>query len=473
MSINTATRGNISKDKAETLTHHKNGHPLDHPDGSVTGRKIADMAIEERHISNSFMDVLLAGAIECEAEGSAISINDSAKLPIKGLKVLGKTNQKWKNIIPYPYLDGDYHEQGGLTVTVQEDGGIRINGTVTGIMQFYLFNAYDTYQLPIEAGTYTFFNYGDSTVCRFRAVFKTVDDTKTMTMDSNSNTLSVELSSDYSWYLYNVQILCTRSYTEIDDLLYLSIEKGTIPTSYEKNAGIIASPENPLPLNSTGADGSLEIEICGGDSGLKSVVPVSTPSGLSGVPVRKNGNHTDENGQQWVCDEIDFGRSMLIKRVDEYEVDIDEVVHMDTYILVVTKSIPFDISDDGGLWNMGAHIFIDSPTIDEFYTEGGMAAIEAYTDSLLALEGDELFAEAKRRYNGSKMLLVRKEPIERPLSEEQINAYKRIIMYKPYTTISNDDGAHMEVKYIADTKSYIDNKFADLEAAIISTGGNV
>lgn len=33
---------------------------------------------------------------------------------------------------------------------------------------------------------------------------------------------------------------------------------------------------------------------------------IPTPNGLSGIPVSSGGNYTDADGQQWVCDEVDF-----------------------------------------------------------------------------------------------------------------------------------------------------------------------
>lgn len=41
------------------------------------------------------------------------------------------------------------------------------------------------------------------------------------------------------------------------------------------------------------------------------ILTLQTPNGLPGVPVSKDGNYTDQNGQQWVCDEIDLGRGHL------------------------------------------------------------------------------------------------------------------------------------------------------------------
>ena len=45
--------------------------------------------------------------------------------------------------------------------------------------------------------------------------------------------------------------------------------------------------------------------------------------------------------------------------------------------------------------------------------------------------------------------------------------------HKPNTTIINDAGAEMFVEYVADTKTYIDNKFTELQNAILSAGANV
>lgn len=51
--------------------------------------------------------------------------------------------------------------------------------------------------------------------------------------------------------------------------------------------------------------------------------------------------------------------------------------------------------------------------------------------------------------------------------------YAQLHTYKPITNITNDAGAEMSVEYVADTKTYIDNKFTELQNAILSRGANV
>ena len=78
--------------------------------------------------------------------------------------------------------------------------------------------------------------------------------------------------------------------------------------------------------------------------------------------------------------------------------------------------------------------------------------------------------EYRNYFTNNKVVVVYPllTPIETPLSEEELTAYRTLHTNCPVTTIMNDSGAHMEAKYNADTKIYIDNKFAELQNAIMS-----
>ena len=45
------------------------------------------------------------------------------------------------------------------------------------------------------------------------------------------------------------------------------------------------------------------------------------PYTLHGIPVTSDGNYTDENGQQWICDEIDLARGVYVQRVGVFTAD--------------------------------------------------------------------------------------------------------------------------------------------------------
>lgn len=64
-----------------------------------------------------------------------------------------------------------------------------------------------------------------------------------------------------------------------------------------------------------------------------------------------------------------------------------------------------------------------------------------------------------------------------PLTPEESAALDALVSYYPTTVISNQQGLNMTVDYIADTKAYINNKFAELQQSLANTnaqllGGN-
>lgn len=137
-----------------------------------------------------------------------------------------------------------------------------------------------------------------------------------------------------------------------------------------------------------------------------------TPNGLPGIPVESCGNYTDADGQQWICDEVDFGVGKKAQRVG---------------------------------------------VIDSYNSES---------------VGDVYMSSTGQLTTGAKVLYPLSEPIETDLTPEQLTAYAALTTYKPHTTITTDSdpAAGVSVDYVADTKTYIDNKIAAISEAIM--GGN-
>jgi len=71
--------------------------------------------------------------------------------------------------------------------------------------------------------------------------------------------------------------------------------------------------------------------------------------------------------------------------------------------------------------------------------------------------------------NKVKILFQLEEPIVTELSSEEVQKILVLHTNKPNTTIWNDQDAEMQVTYVADTKSYIDNKFKELSDAIVAS----
>ena len=81
-----------------------------------------------------------------------------------------------------------------------------------------------------------------------------------------------------------------------------------------------------------------------------------------------------------------------------------------------------------------------------------------------ATELREYFAE-----NPFTIVYPLEEPIVTELSADEVQKILALHTNKPNTTIWNDQNAEMQVTYVADTKSYIDNKFKELSNAIVAS----
>lgn len=65
-----------------------------------------------------------------------------------------------------------------------------------------------------------------------------------------------------------------------------------------------------------------------------------TPNGLPGIPVTSGGNYTDENGQQWVCDEVDLEREIKVQRIDKGAFDATKTLAEQSVILATPVETP-------------------------------------------------------------------------------------------------------------------------------------
>jgi hypothetical protein len=197
---------------------------------------------------------------------------------------------------------------------------------------------------------------------------------------------------------------------------------------------------------------------------------IETTNPLRGIPVNTGGNYTDSNGQQWVCDEVDLERGVYVQRIATKtltEADITSVgsgyFEYGTYAYTTVrdaKAISTDvvvISDKllGIRADQRSGFTYDSNY--RCYAQDGVVYLR-----FPAGTGEKTLAECKEAFAGATIQYALATPVETPLFETEIAAYRDLHTYKPTTTIVNDSGAHMKVEYAADTKLYIDNKLAAL-----------
>lgn len=70
------------------------------------------------------------------------------------------------------------------------------------------------------------------------------------------------------------------------------------------------------------------------------LLTLPTPNGLSGIPVTSGGNYTDQNGQQWICDEVDLEREVMVQRVDKAAFDSTKTLAEQNAILTTPIETP-------------------------------------------------------------------------------------------------------------------------------------
>lgn len=185
-------------------------------------------------------------------------------------------------------------------------------------------------------------------------------------------------------------------------------------------------------------------------------VSIPTPGGLPGIPVSYGGNYTDEKGQQWVCDEVDFKKGVYVQRIGKKTItskdsffksglSTDDVNYFglnNFFVHIGTrgeKDVLMSNCFVAGIYqNFGAlgKIFLGSASGNVIYfSVNAQKYPDAGTFKQWAVE------------NGLMFLYQLTDIIETPLAAEELSAYKTLCTYSPTTTVINDAGAGMSVGY--------------------------
>lgn len=306
------------------------------------------------------------------------------------------------NLFPNFITDKEYPL--GSTVKVNSDGSVTVH-KVAG--ESISMNA----KYHLNFGTYTLSNGLETGA----PVYFQVENMSTLNNGKNTKEFA---SGEYKFYFYS------NNESEYDGTLYPML-----------NAGSTALPYMPYKTPQT--------------------LTAQTPGGLPGIPVSSGGNYTDESGQQWICDEVDFKRGVYVQRVwkgtfdgseDEAWRTYDSInlegfycadalpEFMKTRASLCNQLIPYDsISSDNAI-RLGANNKYIYCTRSSFYDpsleDGGLANWKAHLAA-----------------HPLEVMTYLETPIETDLTAEEMAAYKALHTYSPATTVSNDAGAWMGVGY--------------------------
>lgn len=396
-----------------------------------------------------------AGAIVCEVEGSAVVVNDASDMAVQGLRIFGRSTQ---NGVPTPdnpveivSAESPVLVAGGknffdvsaevvpysLPVQTTKDGLITLDrtaGDIWGDWMPLVLKKSVPYTISVE--------FVEKETPSEGVTFRTSD-------IANKNGVDVTAIR----LMYSIDGRVSYTFTPTKDTNYIqfylqsswSLDSKISFKNVQVEAGSVATAYEPY----------------------KPVQTIATTNPLRGIPVTTGGNYTDSDGQQWVCDEVDLERGVLVKRVNMFVIDGSftgsisretEKEKTQVFLVVLPKPHPEEYRRDFFSNRFVSYVATDDaekmvPNINSVYV-----ALNKERLSELSVIGFRAWLAS----NPITMHYVQETPEEIPLSETEIAAYRALHTNKPNTTILNDSGAHMKVEYAADTKLYIDNKLAAL-----------
>lgn len=409
----------------------------------------------------------LAPAIHSTASGSVITANDATEgRPFRGLRVFGKSTQDGTPSVENPVPIVNAGESGSITVEV---GGKNL---LTGRLYFtnysidisHVYNEDEVtlphtppretrgigYVVPCKPGVqYTFSVTNPNKNWRLGiAEYRNFEQAKSI-LNKIGHQYGSEKSSIKYTAVGNGVLVCmiagkwTDGKTTIHECTeseLLQLEIGSEATTYEP-------PRIPQSLT------------------------LATPNGLPGVPVSKDGNYTDSNGQQWVCDEIDLARGKYVQRVLLLKFDSNSPFDLQSINTNNIANFAYGLSKKSRSGSEGiCNRLKQSAKLIANETNEGVHISESVIFIRLKTTRASTVEELKQflANNPTDVLYQIATPIERDLTPEELAAYKALHTNYPTTVIFNDAGAHMEVSYVADTGTYIRNMESRLNAKLVN-----
>lgn len=358
--------------------------------------------------------------------GTAVALPDAACTPLKGLKLYGKTTQNGtptptapialesagkggsigvkvlgKNLTPS--LSAPI-TQDGITFTPQGDGSFVVNGTAT--KQTYIRFA----EIRVESGeTYTLSGcMGGSG--------------KTYQLYCVSD--CIKLYSPTVSYPLATGVATGSGVTRVYFIVYAGTTVSNLVIKPQLEIGKVATAYEPYKK--------------------PQALTVSTPGGLHGISVSGGGNYTDNNGQQWVCDEKDFVSGVRVQRLyketyngtEGWRMENGQIYLPREYMGALPKPNTKNLLMSHFVCNSGEVLIYIGNTWGITLNKHPYATVDEWKDWLAQ--------------NNLTVLYELKTPVETPLSVEELEAYAKLHSYSP-TTVLNDAGADMEVTYYTPT----------------------
>ena len=171
---------------------------------------------------------------------------------------------------------------------------------------------------------------------------------------------------------------------------------------------------------------------------------ISTPTGLPAIPVDKDGNYTDADGQQWIADYVDLKLGKLYKKVTRLNLkDVDTMHITHGFHSNGNGYLSFDVK------NMNKKYLL----ISNRYKSSGWTMKNGYVytpkDNIVVIVDDRFTDKqtAIKLVQNTYVIYALTSQIETDLTPEEIEQYKKLSAKTPTTIIENNYNTWMKATY--------------------------
>ena len=195
---------------------------------------------------------------------------------------------------------------------------------------------------------------------------------------------------------------------------------------------------------------------------------IPTPNGIAGIKVSSGGNYTDENGQQWICDEVvkyADGSGKRIQRIGKavFDGSADEGWYIDGR----GRWITFSLSEEGvniENINKSANALCTSYQIKPpAQTYEQIMGVAVNNKTVIVYDSNHSGSDKASwtAYLAENPMILYYElatPIITDLTAEEIAEIEKLHTFYPITNIYNDAECGMEITYISTLLEFIEPK---------------
>ena len=394
------------------------------------------------------------------ATGTTIQLTDSSDRPLQGLTIYGKSQQVQTTGVqllaaPEEQIEGTtcYHYKNGILTT--SGAGDDVATTFSG-------------KFILPAGTYIF--SGEAKETQYTTISLVDSSGTSITTGGNlsfaTNTKSekeIVLTEEKTVFL---KVWTNTAATDANNTIKLMLNAGSSAQPWEEYFDEIPSPtpEYPQKIHHVGDSGSITITVDDGSTSTQPLV-VDTTGGLPGIPVASGGNVTID-GQQYVSETIQLysdGTGKRVSPVKTIALDGSETYSVNasstntTRFYISVADIKSSLAP--ALCSHAKYKEIWGGDEVGFYLSSNYIVFRMPKTVVGETKDSVQKWIASQHSAGTPLTVIYQTAIstESELEKGEAPNVQSVHTYYSDTNIENDSGTHMDVRYVADTKLYIDN----------------